>query len=96
MSSIPLACLEDRLQAHPVLRERFETLLAMVEAEGGTLERADDVELRVIEELRRLGHDLLQDWAAGKVIQRTAAVRQPAPAVPGHGQKNSTGIPPSG
>ena len=96
MSSIPLACLEDRLQAHPVLRERFEALLAMVEAEGGTLERADDVELRVIEELRRLGHELLQDWAAGKVIQRTAAVRQPAPAVPGHGQKNSTGIPPSG
>lgn len=96
MSSIPLACLEDRLQAHPVLRERFEALLAMVEAEGGTMERADDVELRVIEELRRLGHDLLQDWAAGKVMQCTAAVRQTATAVQGHGQKNSTGIPLSG
>jgi hypothetical protein len=96
MNSLSLACLEDRLQAHPVLRKRFEALLATVEAEGGTLERADDMELRVIEELRRLGHELLQDWAAGKVMQCTAAVRQTATAVQGHGQKNSTGIPPSG
>ena len=67
--SISLAGLEDRLQAHPVLQERLEALLAMVEAEGGTLDRADDVEQRVIEEQRRLGHDLLQDWATGNVLQ---------------------------
>ena len=94
--SIPLAGLEDRLQSHPVLQERFETLLAMVEAEVGTLDRADDVEQRVIEELRRLGHDLLQAWATSKAMQHTAVVRQTAPAVQGHGQKNCTGIPPSG
>ena len=93
---IPLARFEDRLQAHPVLRERFEALLAIVEAEGGTVECADDVEQRVIEEMRRLGHAVLQDWAAGKIIQRTAAVRQTTTAVQGHGQKNGTGTPPLG
>jgi hypothetical protein len=94
--SIPLVRFEERLRAHPVLQERFEALLAMVEAEGGAWERADDVEQQVIEELRRLGHDLLEDWAAGKALQRTVAVRQTAAAVQGHGQKNCTGIPPSG
>lgn len=89
--SISLAGLEDRLQAHPVLWERLEALLAMVETKGGSLERADAVEQRVIEELRQLGHDLLQEWAVNQVRQDTAAVRQTATAVQGHGQKNCTG-----
>ncbi len=56
--SISLAGLEDRLQAHPVLWERLEVLLARGETKGGSLERAAAVEPRVMEELRQLGHDL--------------------------------------
>src|SRR5512143_3251886 len=89
--SISLAGLEARLQAHPVLWERREALLARVETKGGSLERADAVEPRVIEELRRFGHALFQQWAVTQGRRSTAAVRQTATAVQGHGQKNCTG-----
>ena len=84
------------MKAHPQLRERFGELLALVEAERGSLDRADEAEQRVIETLRRLGLEVLQDWADGKVAQQTAAVRAAAVDAVGHGKKNCTGIPPLG
>lgn len=47
--------LEERLREHPELRERFEKMLDIVEN--------DDAELRVLEQVRGLGRELLQGWA---------------------------------
>lgn len=55
--------LEERLRKYPALRARFEALLDMVENETGELARADEVEERLILELRHLGGDTLQEWA---------------------------------
>lgn len=92
----PLSSFDDQLKAHPQLRERFEELLALVEAARGSLNRADEVEQRVIETLRRLGLEVLQDWADGQVAQQTAAVRTAVVDAVGHGKKNCTGIRPLG
>jgi hypothetical protein len=86
---------DERLQTHPSLRERFEEILAIVEAEVGTLDRADAVEQRVIEELRRLGQAVLQDWATHQVERQVEVVCRGGAAVR-HGQKNCTGIRPLG
>jgi hypothetical protein len=48
-----------RLNAHPVLRARVESLLGAVEDAGGDLAKADAAERRMIEDLRRLGNEAL-------------------------------------
>lgn len=55
--------LEERLREHPELRVRFEKMLDLVENESGDCVRADEAELRVLEQVRGLGQELLQDWA---------------------------------
>jgi hypothetical protein len=55
--------LEKRLSKHPHLKNRIEQLLKIVENADGTLEKADEAEKRVIEELRRMGNEVLHDWA---------------------------------
>jgi hypothetical protein len=51
---------EQRLNAHPELRAKFEVLLSVVENAQGDLIRADAAEQRVIEEIRQLGQVALQ------------------------------------
>jgi hypothetical protein len=89
MSSKPHS-LEERLDAHPQLKARSDALLAIVEEVEGELQRADDAERRVIEELRRSGPEALQGWARGQEAEQAAAVRVQA-GVCGQGKKNSTG-----
>ena len=55
--------LEERLREHPQLRERFEQMLDLVENAEGDCVLADEAELRVLEQVRGLGRELLQDWA---------------------------------
>jgi hypothetical protein len=83
--------LDERLSAHPQLKERLEALLAIVEDTNVDVQQADEAERRVIEELRRLGKEALRSWAAQQeVVQSTAVSQQGAVRT---GKKNSTGIP---
>jgi hypothetical protein len=84
--------LEERLKAHPHLRERFEQLLAIVEDAAGDIDKADEAERRVIEELRRLGQEALQGWAFRKETQKVKELHSDKERkITGHGKKNSTG-----
>lgn len=56
--------MEQRLRRHPVLRARIEQLLDMVENELGENAGADEVEERVIAEMRGMGRDVMQEWAS--------------------------------
>jgi hypothetical protein len=81
-----------RLNHHPHLRERMETLLNVVENVAGDCTKADAAEQAVIEELRNLGNEALQCWAARAVQNATATVRHQQPALQGNGKKKSGGI----
>ena len=48
-----------RLKKHPQLRGRIERLVDLVEDVGDDLRKADEAEQRVIEEVRRLGQEVL-------------------------------------
>jgi uncharacterized protein YPO0396 len=63
--------LEERLRKYPALRARFEAILEMVENETGECVRADEVEERLILELRQLGGETLQQWATQQEQQVT-------------------------
>jgi hypothetical protein len=86
--------LEERLTAHPRLKERIEALLAIVEDTNADVQQADEAERRVIAEVRRLGHEALCRWAVQQEVGQRAVVGQQGAARAG--KKNSTGIPPLG
>ena len=80
-----------KLIAHPELRNRVESLLLAVEDEAGELTEADAAEMRVIEEMRRMGQEALQAWAAGQVDKSAKALRQSGEPVWREGKKNCAG-----
>ena len=61
--------LVDLLNTHPNLKERVVQLLHVVEDTDGNLEKADAAEQRVIEEVRKIGHTALTEWATNKNSQ---------------------------
>jgi len=83
-----------RLNAHPALRARVESLLGAVEDAGGDLAKADAAERRMIEELRQMGNAALTAWARNGMARCEAEARDKAEGRSG-GKKNSTGIRPS-
>jgi hypothetical protein len=76
-----------RLNKHPNLRARFESILSAVEDESGDLKLADDAEMRMIDEVRRMGHEALQAWAERQTSQCSQLVGQ-ADATWREGKKN--------
>jgi hypothetical protein len=85
----------ERLQANPEVRERLESMLMAIADEQGELRDADAAEMRLIDEMRRMGHASLSAWAQRKAAQETQR-RQEVRGVWREGKKNSTGIARSG
>ena len=52
-----------RLRQHPELLARFQSILALTRNADGPLQTADEVEERLIQELRPLGHASMNQWA---------------------------------
>jgi len=90
MSDDQKKSLEERLKAHPDLQKRIETILDIVEDESDDVKTADEAEQRTIEELRQLGSEVMQNWAAKKEGQKAAAY-QNNPEAKGHGKKKFVG-----
>lgn len=56
--------LDERLQSHPILRKRVESLLDVVENASGDVEKANEAEKQVIENLQQMGKEALQTWGS--------------------------------
>jgi hypothetical protein len=79
--------LEERLNAHPQLKEHVLGLLKIAESD---IVSADEAEERTIEGVRGLGKQVLQEWASHQ--ERAQAQRlQEDTSARGHGKKNSIG-----
>jgi hypothetical protein len=81
------------LNAHPQIKCRIASMLAVVEDAGGDLKLADAAEMRLIEEIRRMGQEALQAWADRQVEKSEQEIRQSGQAHR-EGKKNSAGTPP--
>jgi hypothetical protein len=81
-----------KLQEHPELKIRFEQLLSIIENTRGDATRADDAEYQVIDQMRGLGHDVLQSWADRQSKIATERVIKQRPAMRKHIKKNCSGI----
>ena len=87
--------LDERLEKHPDLKRRFEQILDIVEDENDKMGNAHQVEFRAIEELRKLGNQVLQDWAERKSRQKTDEFKENNRSSTYHQKKSSGGTPPS-
>jgi hypothetical protein len=57
------AKLIEGLRQHPEMMERMQSILEIARNEDGPLKTADEVEALLIEEMRRLGHATMSQWA---------------------------------
>jgi hypothetical protein len=61
--------LVERLAKHPELRARIAQILTLVENSQGDANTADEAEQRAVEEVRKLGQEVLGAWAVAKEQQ---------------------------
>ncbi len=88
----PTKSLEERLDAHPELKEHLLGLLEL--AESG-IESADRVEELTVGGIKGLGRQVMQDWAEHREAAKSQALREEDTDVRAKGKKNSTGRRPS-
>ena len=81
------------LNANPQIKNRIASLLAVVENAAGDLKEADAAEMRLIEEIRRMGQEAMQAWAERQVQKSEQELRRGG-QVQREGKKNSAGTPP--
>ena len=82
-----------RLNSRPDLKKRMETILSIAEDDGDGIVKADDAERRIIEEVRRMGNEILTSWSASR-IEKTAADLPSNQDVVRCGKKKYIGIAP--
>lgn len=83
--------LEERLNRHPKLKTKIESLLSVVENAEGDLIKANEAEQRMIEEIRQLGQVALQEWAKRQNQEQTDRFIQGNPQAQRTRKKRSTG-----
>jgi histidinol dehydrogenase len=87
--------LEERLNRHPDLKTKVESLLSVVENAEGDWVKANAAEQRVIEEIRQLGQTALQAWATRQNQVQTEEFIQEHREAKRTRKKTSTGTPAS-
>lgn len=68
--------LVEALRERPELMERFEAILALTDTGEGALRSADEIEELLVEEVRRLGHGAMAQWAKAAEERTSRELRQ--------------------
>lgn len=71
----------ERLREHPELLERMESILELVDNEGGPLKTADEMEELLIQEMRRLGNETMTQWAVRAEERVSRELKEQDPSV---------------
>ena len=87
--------LEQRLSQYPSLKNRIELLINIIEDSAGDCQKANEAEMRVIEELRQMGSEALHCWSEHKIEQATKDFGKDHSTAIKSGKKNSGGTLPS-
>jgi hypothetical protein len=71
----------ERLRQRPVMMERLQKIVGLVENENGPLKTADQIEELLVEEMRRLGGEAMGNWAVGAEKRLSDELRRQDPTV---------------
>ena len=83
--------LYQRLESYPYLKSRFKSLLDIVEDASGSIDKADEAEQLLIDEMRQLGKEALHDWAVGKEKQKVKELLDNKDGIKSHSKKKFHG-----
>jgi hypothetical protein len=81
----------ERIKAHPGLKERIKAILDIAENTSGELITADQAEGKAIEEVKKLGQELLKEWAVQQHEKALETAKKTHPNAKRHEKKSSTG-----
>ena len=81
----------NRLNRRPDLKKRVESILSIAEDDGDGIVKADEAESRVVEEVRRMGNEVITGWAESR-IGKSGADLPPDGDIIRSGQKKFYGI----
>lgn len=76
-----------RLEKHPRLKSRFKSILDLAENTTGNVIKADEAERQAIEEVRKLGNEVLYDWATNRVEASANELKDSEKDIKGNGKK---------
>jgi hypothetical protein len=85
--------IDERLKNNPVLAERFKTILDIAERKSQGPDTANAVEERAIVEVRKLGEEVMKEWASNKTIAAVKTVKENNPSAQNNKKKRPIGIP---
>jgi len=77
----------NRLNKHPALKRRMESILDLTENTKEDVIKADDAERRTIESVRQLGNEILHDWANRRIKSSTCKLKTEEKSIVGNGKK---------
>lgn len=79
-----------RLEKHPYLLTRLDAMLEVAENTNGAYDLADDAEEKLFVEVRKLGNELLQNWAENQILTKSEQLGEDK-TVTRHSKKNFIG-----
>lgn len=62
----------NRMNRQPNLKKRIQSILSIAEDDGEGIVKADEAENRVIEEVRKMGNEVLTGWAESRAEKSEA------------------------
>ena len=71
----------EQLRQHPQMMDRVQSIMAIARHAEGPLKTADEVEELLIQEMRRLGHVTLSQWAIQAEQRVSAELKSQDPTV---------------
>lgn len=81
----------EKLNSNPSLKKRFEEILKITHNSSGELITADQAEEKTIEEVQKLGREILREWAVKQHENVTKRTKEEKPKAKKHIKKNSIG-----
>jgi hypothetical protein len=84
----------EKLNSNPALKKRVEEILNIAHNSSGKLITADEAEMKTIEEVQKLGREVLKEWAVNQHEQVIKATKEEKPKAKKHIKKNSIGTQP--
>lgn len=86
----------ERIEAYPELKKHVEKMLDVVENIEGKADKANDAEILVVDNMRKIGATALEEWAVQREKAATSKWAEENPTSIKHGKKKSAGGLPSG
>jgi len=84
--------LVQELEKFPHVRERLEIMLSVAKNSSGEYDLADDVEMKICEEISKMGLELMEAWGANQEAVKSSLVLKNNKSIIHHSKKKFIGI----